>query len=304
MLSAAPSFSCVASRVMLTGQRPSRSSLPSRQRQLVDQPVRRGRVHEPPAGVRERARVRDLCAARPVAVAGRDERPQHRPAVGVDRDRLAVAGGGEESRCGSLRRPARRVGRSARSRPCPPASRSAVAGVATFRARDPRRAFADVAALRIEVRTAASRAAVRPRAAFDVGIALAATVGVEVSAGALLPHDTSSAQTIATAVANVRLRPRASMLRCSTAWGLGAAPVMLLARRSRRATLEDARMARTPQVGEQAPDFELPGTAGAFRLSEHRGERVVLLFYPGDNTMVCTKQFCSYRESRCRLRRR
>jgi peroxiredoxin Q/BCP len=55
-------------------------------------------------------------------------------------------------------------------------------------------------------------------------------------------------------------------------------------------------MAKTPQVGEQAPEFELPGTDGPFRLSEHRGERVVLLFYPGDNTMVCTKQFCSYRD--------
>jgi peroxiredoxin Q/BCP len=55
-------------------------------------------------------------------------------------------------------------------------------------------------------------------------------------------------------------------------------------------------MAKTPQVGEQAPDFELPGTSGPFKLSEHRGERVVLLFYPGDNTPVCTKQFCSYRD--------
>ena len=55
-------------------------------------------------------------------------------------------------------------------------------------------------------------------------------------------------------------------------------------------------MAKTPKVGEQAPDFELPGTDGTFRLSEHRGERVVLLFYPGDNTAVCTKQFCSYRD--------
>jgi thioredoxin-dependent peroxiredoxin len=55
-------------------------------------------------------------------------------------------------------------------------------------------------------------------------------------------------------------------------------------------------MARTPRVGEEAPDFELPGTDGSFRLSDHRGERVVLLFYPGDNTMVCTKQFCSYRD--------
>src|SRR2546423_10527451 len=55
-------------------------------------------------------------------------------------------------------------------------------------------------------------------------------------------------------------------------------------------------MAKTPTVGEQAPDFERSGTDGSFRLSDHRGERVVLLFYPGDNTMVCTKQFCSYRD--------
>lgn len=49
-------------------------------------------------------------------------------------------------------------------------------------------------------------------------------------------------------------------------------------------------------VGEQAPDFELDGTAGRFKLSDHRGERVILLFYPGDETTVCTKQFCSYRD--------
>lgn len=55
-------------------------------------------------------------------------------------------------------------------------------------------------------------------------------------------------------------------------------------------------MAKTPRAGEQAPDFELEGTDGPFKLSEHRRERVVLLFYPGDNTMVCTKQFCSYRD--------
>jgi thioredoxin-dependent peroxiredoxin len=59
---------------------------------------------------------------------------------------------------------------------------------------------------------------------------------------------------------------------------------------------EELDMAKTPRVGEPAPDFELEGTNGPFKLSEHRGERVVLLFYPGDNTMVCTKQFCSYRD--------
>ena len=56
-------------------------------------------------------------------------------------------------------------------------------------------------------------------------------------------------------------------------------------------------MAKHPAVGEQAPDFELEGTHGTFKLSEHRGEKVMLLFYPGDETSVCTKQFCSYRDN-------
>lgn len=56
-------------------------------------------------------------------------------------------------------------------------------------------------------------------------------------------------------------------------------------------------MARHPAVGEAAPDFELEGTSGRFSLADHRGERVMLLFYPGDETPVCTKQFCSYRDN-------
>ena len=51
-----------------------------------------------------------------------------------------------------------------------------------------------------------------------------------------------------------------------------------------------------PQPGDTAPDFELEGTNGKFRLSEQRGRTVLLLFYPGDNTPVCTRQFCSYRD--------
>ena len=50
-------------------------------------------------------------------------------------------------------------------------------------------------------------------------------------------------------------------------------------------------------IGDPAPDFTLEGTGGPFTLSEHHGEIVVLLFYPGDETMVCTKQFCSYRDT-------
>jgi thioredoxin-dependent peroxiredoxin len=55
-------------------------------------------------------------------------------------------------------------------------------------------------------------------------------------------------------------------------------------------------MASKPQVGDPAPDFTLESTDGTFRLSDHRGERVVLLFYPGDESPVCTRQFCSYRD--------
>jgi thioredoxin-dependent peroxiredoxin len=60
-------------------------------------------------------------------------------------------------------------------------------------------------------------------------------------------------------------------------------------------------MASGPRVGDPAPDFTLPGTEGTFRLADQRGSRVVLLFYPGDETAVCTRQFCSYRDRRDEL---
>lgn len=51
------------------------------------------------------------------------------------------------------------------------------------------------------------------------------------------------------------------------------------------------------KTNEPAPDFSLPdGNGGQWRLSNHRGKVVVLLFYPGDETPVCTKQLCSVRD--------
>jgi peroxiredoxin Q/BCP len=48
-------------------------------------------------------------------------------------------------------------------------------------------------------------------------------------------------------------------------------------------------------VGDLAPDFTLPATGGtSLSLTSFRGQPVVLVFYPGDDTPVCTKQLNSY----------
>ena len=50
-------------------------------------------------------------------------------------------------------------------------------------------------------------------------------------------------------------------------------------------------------LNEPAPDFTLKdGNGDAWRLSDQRGKVVVLLFYPGDETPVCTAQMCSVRD--------
>ena len=56
-------------------------------------------------------------------------------------------------------------------------------------------------------------------------------------------------------------------------------------------------MKTSVNVGAAAPDFALrDGDGNEWRLSQQRGRVVVLLFYPGDETPVCTRQMCSVRD--------
>ena len=51
------------------------------------------------------------------------------------------------------------------------------------------------------------------------------------------------------------------------------------------------------EVGTQAPDFTLPDQNGnRHSLSDYRGKKVILYFYPKDNTPGCTKQVCGFAE--------
>ena len=51
------------------------------------------------------------------------------------------------------------------------------------------------------------------------------------------------------------------------------------------------------EVGTQAPDFTLKDQNGnEHRLSDYRGKKVILYFYPKDNTSGCTKQACGFSE--------
>lgn len=59
-------------------------------------------------------------------------------------------------------------------------------------------------------------------------------------------------------------------------------------------------MAKTtgPDIGQVAPEIDLPdGDGERWTLIGARGKPVVLFFYPGDETPVCTKQLCSVRDN-------
>ena len=50
-------------------------------------------------------------------------------------------------------------------------------------------------------------------------------------------------------------------------------------------------------LAQQAPEFELQDDEGKARqLQDWRGQKILLVFYPGDNTPVCTSQLCDYRD--------
>lgn len=52
------------------------------------------------------------------------------------------------------------------------------------------------------------------------------------------------------------------------------------------------------EVGMQAPDFALPNEKGEIvQLSDFRGKKVVVYFYPKDNTPGCTRQACAFKDN-------
>jgi peroxiredoxin Q/BCP len=54
---------------------------------------------------------------------------------------------------------------------------------------------------------------------------------------------------------------------------------------------------QSPEIGDLAPDFEaLTDTGERIKLSDYRGQRVVLYFYPKDDTSGCTTQACGFRD--------
>ncbi len=59
------------------------------------------------------------------------------------------------------------------------------------------------------------------------------------------------------------------------------------------------------KVGEKAPEFTLPtGDQTSLSLKDFRGKKVVLYFYPKDNTSGCTKEACAFRDNNAAIKRK
>jgi peroxiredoxin Q/BCP len=64
-------------------------------------------------------------------------------------------------------------------------------------------------------------------------------------------------------------------------------------------------MAAKLKEGDKAPDFAVPDATGkTVRLKDLRGKKVVLYFYPKDDTPGCTKEACSFRDSFAKFKKR
>ena len=60
-----------------------------------------------------------------------------------------------------------------------------------------------------------------------------------------------------------------------------------------------------PEAGAPAPEFTLPtGSGETISLKDFRGKKVVLYFYPKDDTSGCTKEACSFNENLGRLKKK
>ncbi len=58
-------------------------------------------------------------------------------------------------------------------------------------------------------------------------------------------------------------------------------------------------------VGEKAPEFSLPSTDGSMiSLKDFKGKKIVLYFYPKDDTSGCTKEACSFRDNLARVKKK
>jgi peroxiredoxin Q/BCP len=58
------------------------------------------------------------------------------------------------------------------------------------------------------------------------------------------------------------------------------------------------------KVGQKAPDFNVPNDEGKkVKLSDYKGKKVVLYFYPKDDTPGCTKEACAFRDGSSEIQR-
>ena len=59
------------------------------------------------------------------------------------------------------------------------------------------------------------------------------------------------------------------------------------------------------RIGQKAPDIALRSDTGAeVRTSDFKGKKVILYFYPKDNTPGCTRESCSFRDGLSKLKRK